>query len=57
MRYLVVVLGFLLFSGCAYKSNNLLEVKAKKFRYGLLISCEDCEVKMQRNMDTNKQGD
>mgnify|MGYP001567229098 CR=1 FL=1 len=52
----VILLGFLLFNGCAYRSANILEVKAKKFRYGMLISCTDCEVKLQRNMDTNKQG-
>ena len=56
-QVLALFLVCLLFSSCAYQSTNLLEVKAKKFRYGMLISCTDCEVKLQRNMDTNKQGE
>ena len=52
MRYLVILLGFLLLNGCAYKSQNLMSVKADKFAYGL-ISCTNCELDFQRNMDTN----
>ena len=53
MRYLVVVLGFLLFNGCAYQSQNRMNVKAEKFRYGL-ISCQNCTIDLQRNMEINQ---
>ena len=35
-------------SGCATSGYNLMKVKAKKFSYRPLISCEDCEIELQR---------
>ncbi len=53
MRYLVILLGFLLFNGCAYQSRNLMRVQAERFRYGL-ISCQNCTIDLQRNMEINQ---
>ena len=54
MRYLVILLGFLLFNGCAYQSRNLMHVQAEKFAYGL-ISCTNCDFTIERSMNTNPQ--
>jgi hypothetical protein len=54
MKYLVIMLGFLLFNGCAYQSRNLMNVKAEKFAYGL-ISCTNCDFTIERTMNTNPQ--
>lgn len=48
-KMLLAVLLLMMISGCAYQSYNSLNVKAKKFRYGLLISCENCSVDMYRS--------
>ena len=54
MRFVVILSGFLLLNGCAYQSKNLMNVKAERFRYGL-ISCQNCEFTIERTMDTNKK--
>lgn len=58
MKYIFIPLILLLMSGCAYTSENYMDVTADKFKRTLLsTSCEGCSFTVRREMDTKKAED